>query len=475
LEGRAALKATIGLEIHVQLMTDSKLFCSCSTDIDGKEPNTEVCPICLGYPGSKPMLNRKAVDYGITIAQTLNSGIMSLIRFSRKNYFYPDMAKNFQITQYEVPLAKGGYLLVGDHSIGITRVHLEEDPAKLVHVGGGIINARGTLIDYNRAGVPLVEIVTDPDIQSTEEARDFLKKLSLTLEHLGVYDPHGEGSLRVDANVSIEGGNRVEVKNITGFRNVEKALNYEVVRQNSAINMGLEIVRETRHFDAETGVTSTLRLKEQEEDYGYIAEPDLTQIHIGVDWVSRLKDSMPELPDQRIQRFVDEYGITWFQSDIIVNTGLRMSEFYEECCGIYTDAKNIANWLVTYLLKSLNYEGVSIEESPVKPETFTELLLLIDDGTISERLAKELIKDYVSTGKSPRKLVEEKNLAMLPVDELRMVVQEMVAENPKAAEDYRSGKPKAAEYLIGQVLRRVRARASANTVRELVLEALREN
>ncbi|TFH18841.1 Asp-tRNA(Asn)/Glu-tRNA(Gln) amidotransferase subunit GatB [Candidatus Bathyarchaeota archaeon] len=469
------MKATIGLEIHVQLRTLSKLFCSCSTDIDEKEPNTEVCPICLGYPGSKPMLNRKAVDHGIIIAQALDSSIMPVIRFSRKNYFYPDMAKNYQITQYEVPLAEGGYLLVGDHRIGITRIHIEEDPAKLIHVGGGITTARETLIDYNRAGVPLVEIVTEPDIESTEEARAFLDKLSLILEHLGAYDPHGEGSLRVDANVSLDGGNRVEVKNITGFRNVEKALNYEVVRQSSANNMGLAIVRETRHFDAETGVTITLRLKEQEEDYGYIAEPDLTQISISEAWIQGLKASMPELPDQRIQRLVEQYGITRLQSNILVNTGLKMSEFYEECCRLYQDPKNIANWLITYLLKSLNYEGMNLEDSSVNPVTFTELLTLIDEGTISERLAKELIKDYVKTGESPRKLVKEKGLALLPVDELRGVVSEVVSENHKAVMDYRSGTAKAAEYLIGQVLRRVRARASASMVRELVLEALKEN
>jgi aspartyl-tRNA(Asn)/glutamyl-tRNA(Gln) amidotransferase subunit B len=469
------LKAKIGLEIHVQLKTHSKLFCSCSADIDYAEPNSVVCPICLGYPGSKPMVNRRAVEHGIRVAQALESMVMPVIRFSRKNYFYPDMSKNFQITQYEVPLAEGGYLLVAGHRIGITRVHLEEDPAKLVHVGGGITSSRGTLIDYNRAGVPLVEIVTEPDIGSTEEARDFLKKLSLILEHLGAYDPHNEGSLRVDANVSIEGGNRVEVKNITGFRNVEKALNYEVVRQTSAVNMGMSVVRETRHFDAETGVTSTLRLKEQEEDYGYIAEPDLTQIYISGEWVEALKASMPELPDQRIQRLVDQYGITRFQSDIIVNTGLRMSEFYEESCKLFSEAKNVANWLVTYLLKSLNFEGMSLEESLVRPETFTELLMLIDEGTISERLAKELIKDYVKTGKSPREIVAEKGLALLPVDDLRIVVSEIVGENPKAVGDYRSGKLKAAEYLIGQVLRRVRARASAGVVRELVLEALKEN
>ncbi len=466
------MKATIGLEIHVHMNTESKLFCSCSTDIGDKEPNTEVCPICLGYPGSKPKLNRRAVDFGMLIALALESKIESEIRFSRKNYFYPDMAKNFQITQYEIPLSSGGYLLVGDHRIGITRVHLEEDPAKLTHVGGGITNARETLIDYNRAGIPLVEIVTDPDIESTEEARAFLEKLSLILDHLGVYDPTEEGALRVDANISLDGGTRVEVKNITGFKNVEKALNYEVIRQKSAQNMGVPIVRETRHFDAGSGVTSTLRLKEQEEDYGYIAEPDLVKVRLTEDWIGRLKDTMPELPDQRIKRLVEQYEIPRFQASIIVHTGLQMSEFYENSCGLYPDSKIACNWLVTYLLKSLNYEGMSLKESGLAPETFVELLELIDEGTISERLAKELIKDYVKTGKSPRQLVKEKNLGLLGEDELRVVVKEVVAEFPKAAEDYRSGKEKAAEYLIGQTLRRIRARATANDVRRLVLEEL---
>jgi aspartyl-tRNA(Asn)/glutamyl-tRNA(Gln) amidotransferase subunit B len=466
------VKATIGLEIHVHLNTRSKLFCSCTTDIDDAEPNTEVCPICLGYPGSKPMLNRKAVDYGMTLALALESSIESEIRFSRKNYFYPDMAKNFQITQYEIPLSSGGQLLVGDHRIGITRIHLEEDPAKLTHVGGGITNARETLIDYNRAGIPLVEIVTNPDIESTEEARAFLEKLSLILDHLGVYDPTGEVALRVDANISLDGGNRVEIKNITGFKNVEKALNYEVIRQKSAQNMGMPIVRETRHFDAGSGITSTLRLKEEEEDYGYITEPDLVKINLTEEWIGRLKESMPELPDQRIKRLVEEYGIPRFQSDIIVRTGLQMSEFFEESCLLHSDHEAVCNWLVTFLLKSLNYEGMSFRESKLTPGTFVELLELIDEGTISERLAKELVKEYVKSGLSPRKLVKEKNLGLLDEGKLRTVVTEVVTEFPKAVDDFNSGKTKAAEYLIGQVLRRIRARATANDVRRLVLEEL---
>ena len=466
------MEAIMGLEVHVQLLTESKLFCSCSTQTDGREPNSSTCPICLGFPGSKPKVNRKAVEHGVIIAKALNCDHVPEIRFSRKNYFYPDMPKNFQITQYEVPLAIGGHLTLADKKIGITRIHLEEDPAKLIHVGGGITTARYNLIDYNRAGIPLVEIVTEPDIRSTKEARMFLEKLSLILDHLGVYVPGGEGSLRVDANISIEGGQRVEVKNITGFRNVEKALNYEIVRQRSMANMGMAVARETRHFDAETGTTSSLRTKEQEADYGYIIEPDLVKITLDPEWIEKLVSGMPELPDNRVERFIEQYKISRLQSRIIVHTGLDMSMFYEECCNLYGDPKKVANWVVTFLLKSLNYEGLTVRRSSVKPKTFVELLELIDEGVITERLAKELIKDYTVSGKSPRLIVEEKNLGLLSVDRLREVVTEVVSENPKAVEDYLSGNEKAVEYLLGQVLRRVRARGNPNQVRTLILEVL---
>jgi aspartyl-tRNA(Asn)/glutamyl-tRNA(Gln) amidotransferase subunit B len=467
------MEAIMGLEVHVQLLTESKLFCSCSTKT-GKNPNKNTCPICLGFPGSKPKVNRKAVEHGVVIAEALNCTHVPEIRFSRKNYFYPDMPKNFQITQYEVPLAKGGHLLLDEKKIGITRIHLEEDPAKLIHVGGDITNAKYNLIDYNRAGTPLIEIVTEPDIRSTKEARIFLEKLSLILDHLGVYDPSGDGSMRVDANISIEGGQRVEVKNITGFRNVEKALNYEIVRQRSMANMGIAVQRETRHFDAETGTTSSLRTKEQEEDYGYIIEPDLVKITLDSSWVDELVSGMPELPDHRVERLIEQYGISRLQSKIIVHTGLDMSRFYEDSCMLYGDPKKVANWVVTFLLKSLNYEGLTVRTSKVKPETFVELLELIDEGVIMERLAKELIKDYTVSGVSPRRIVEDKGLGLLAIDQLRAVVVEVVSENPQAVEDYRSGKEKAVEFLLGQVLRRVKARGNPNKVRELILEVLME-
>lgn len=466
------MEAVIGLEIHAHLLTESKLFCRCSTNLDNKKPNENTCPICLGFPGSKPMVNKSALDHGILIALALNCNVAPEIMFSRKSYFYPDMPKNFQITQYENPLAESGYIILGEKRIRIRRVHLEEDPAKLIHVGGGITSSRYNLIDYNRAGMPLVEIVTEPDIKDTKEARIFLEKLSVILDHLGVYEPTTEGALRVDANISLEGGQRVEVKNITGFRNVEKALNYEVVRQKSMSNMGLDVSRETRHFDAETGSTSSLRKKEYEDDYGYIDEPDLVRIQVDEPWIQQIRDRMPELPDSRIERFVEQYGISRLQARIIVNTGLQMSRFFEESCRLYHDPKIVANWLVTFLLKSLNYEGITLKESKVKPETFVELLKLIDEGTISERTAKELIKDYTLTGKSPRRLVEEKKLGLLSENELIPVIMDILNENRKAVQDYQDGRKKVVDYLIGQVLRRVKARATVEKVRILIVQIL---
>jgi aspartyl-tRNA(Asn)/glutamyl-tRNA(Gln) amidotransferase subunit B len=320
--------------------------------------------------------------------------------------------------------------------------------------------------------VPLAEIVTEPDITSPKEARLFLNKLSLILEHLGAYDPGREGSIRVDANISLEGGQRVEVKNITGFRTVEDALNYEIIRQQSMANMGIDVQRETRHYDAESNTTSSLRKKEYEEDYGYIVEPDLVKIVVGRDWLERLEAEMPELPDARVERFIEEYGIPRFQSGIIVNTGLDLSDFYEESCRLHGRPVEVANWVVTFLLKSLNYEGLSLRGSKVRAGTFVELLELIDEGVISERLARELIKEYVSTGESPRALVENMGLGLMGGDELKTVIESVLAENQKAVADYRSGREKAMDFLLGQILRRIQARGRPDEVKTLIKEAL---
>jgi aspartyl-tRNA(Asn)/glutamyl-tRNA(Gln) amidotransferase subunit B len=466
------LKAVIGLEVHVQLKTESKLFCGCSTRSKGVEPNGNTCPICLGFPGSKPKANRRAVEHAVKIAWALNCEVKPRFYFGRKSYFYPDMPKNFQISQYEMPLAHDGHLLLDNRRIGITRVHMEEDPARLVHVGGNISSSLYPLIAHNRSGVPLAEIVTEPDLTSSREARLFLRKLSLILEHLGTYDPGWEGAIRVDANVSLKGGQRVEVKNITGFRAVEDALNYEIIRQESMTKLGITVERETRHFDAKSNTTSTLRRKEQEEDYGYITEPDLVRIDVDEAWITRLESEVPELPDAMIQRYVKEYGVPRFQARIIVNTGLDFSRFFEESITLFPKARMVANWVVTFLLKSLNYEGINLQDSMVEPGTFVELLELINEETITERLARELIKDYVSTGESPRALVKRRGLSSAGRNELGETIKEVLSDNRKAVADYQAGRARVLDYLLGQVLRRIRARGDPIEVKRLIKESL---
>jgi aspartyl-tRNA(Asn)/glutamyl-tRNA(Gln) amidotransferase subunit B len=461
-------KVMMGIEIHIHLLTDSKLFCSCPTDSENKEPNELTCPICLGFPGSKPKVNKKVIDSGIMVAKALNCKISPTMFFSRKSYFYPDMPKNFQISQYEIPLATKGFLEITNKKIGITRVHVEEDPAKLAHVGGGITSAQYVLVDYNRAGIPLLEIVTDPDFENVREVREFLSKLSSILEHLEVYDSTKEASLRVDANISIEGGERIEIKNITGFANVDKALSYEIVRQENLLRMGQKVVRETRHFDADTKSTATLRKKETEEDYGYIFEPDLTDVEISEKWIGQMEKQMPELPDARIKRFVKQYKIPERDAKVIVYVDKALADFFEECCKIYRKPENVSRWIITDLLKCLNYQGQTIRESKVKPKTFVELLELIDKNEITERLAKEIIKEFVESGKSPKVIVKEKGLRKVEDKELQTAVKEVIKENKKAVEDYKSGKEKAIEFLVGQVLKKTKARADPNTVRELI-------
>lgn len=457
----------IGIEIHIHLLTKSKLFCSCSTDYESKEPNTLVCPVCLGFPGSKPKVNKKVIDSAILVAKALNCKINPEIFFSRKSYFYPDMPKNFQISQYEIPLAVSGYLEIPGKKIRIRRIHLEEDPAKLVHVGGDITSATHVLVDYNRAGIPLLEIVTEPDFESTKEVREFLSKLSSILEHLEVFNPSKEASLRVDANISLEGGERVEVKNITGFANVQKALDYEIIRQENLRRMGKRVERETRHFDAETRTTATLRKKEFEEDYGYIFEPDLTKIEITQAWIKSLK--MLELPDKRVERFVKEYKIPKQQASIIVFTDKALADFFEDCAKIYRNYKQLARWVVTDLLKCLNWNNLRVKESKVKPKTFVELLKLIDKKEITEILAKEIIKEYVPTGKLPKEIVKEKELTTIKdKEEIEKVALEVIKENKKAVEDYKAGVKKALEFLVGQVLKKTRKRADPKLIRKVI-------
>ena len=351
------MKVIIGLETHVQLNTKSKIFCGCENPVNLKleegeepEPNTYTCDVCLGLPGTKPRTNKVVVDMAMKVALALNCKIARETFHSRKTYFYPDMSKNYQITQYEIPLASGGYLLVGDHMIGITRIHLEEDPAKLVHVGG--VGGKYVLVDYNRAGIPLLEIVTDPDFSSPEEAREYLQKLETILEYMGVYDSSSNAVMKTDANISLDGGTRIEIKNITGARDIEKALKFEIVRQSNMLKRGLEIKRETRMWNPATSVTQSMRMKEGEEEYGYIFEPDLTEIEITDKSITNTKKHLPELPDQRYSRFVKQYKLPEKVAESIISE-LDLAELFE-IMAKKINPKVAGTWTSGYLKKTLN-------------------------------------------------------------------------------------------------------------------------
>jgi len=462
----------IGLEVHCQLNTRTKLFCSDLVDSENPKPNENTCPICLGFPGYKPKINKKAIEFAMTAALALECSIATEALFSRKTYFYPDLSKNYQITQYEMPLAEHGQLSIGGKKIRIRRLHLEEDPAQIAYVGGDITKAEYTLINYNRSGTPLIEIVTEPDFATPREAREFLEKLSSILEHIGIYEPTKEGSIRVDANISTS-GERVELKNITGFENVERALNFEIVRQNGLSRMQEQITRETRHFDAVTRITKKLRSKEYEEDYGYIFDPDLPAIRISDAWKREMIASMPELPDIRIARFVKEYDIDEYDAKVLVYYDKNLADFFEKCCKIYPKPKTIANWISNYLIKSLNWRSERIKDSKARPETFIELLKMIDKNEITERYAKELIKEYADTGLSPRELLK-RNKMQLTDEEVRDIVVNVLKENKNAAEELRSGRSEALQFLIGKALSLTRKQADPKRIKTIIMEELKK-
>ena len=461
----------IGIETHVQLNTKSKMFCSDRSEHGDEEPNSNTCPICLGFPGSKPRINRKAVEYGTLIGLALNCKINGNVFFSRKAYFYPDLSKNFQITQYEIPIAENGYVMMGDDKIRIKRVHVEEDPARLIYQNGDITSAESVLIDYNRAGVPLAEIVTDPDFKSPKQVKEFLERLASILEYLGVYDPSREMSLRVDANISMDGGERVEIKNITGFDSVEKALSYEVVRQSGLKRMNTKVQRETRHFNADLKTTSALRKKEYEEDYGYIFDPDLPMITLSDAYVQKIKKSMPELPEQRAERFDKDYNIGTNRARVIVYNGKPMADFFEASVQLYNNPEGISNWVVNYLMKSLNWRGERISKSKVRPDTFVQLVEMVDKGETTERYAKELIKRYVDTGTSPRALAEAEKVVLTEKDIIK-IVSDIIANNKKAADELKAGKNEAMQFLIGEALKETKKQTDPKKIREILAKLI---
>lgn len=459
-------KTVIGLEVHVQLGTNSKLFCGCSTK--EAEPNHHTCPTCLGYPGSKPVLNEKAVELGTRIAKALNFTINSPFYFSRKTYFYPDLAKNYQITQYEVPLGEKGLLkLSNGQEITLTRIHLEEDPAALIHDKEGF-----SLIDYNRSGIPLVEIVTDPVISSQADAHAFLDELSSILDYLDIF-LEGEASMKCDANISIAGHSRVEVKNITSFKGVERALLFEENRMRNLIKTGKEIVRETRGFDEETGTTRSLRSKEEEADYGYITDPDIPTVRLSEQYIQKIKENLPELPQDKQKRLVSSFQITTEQANVLVSEK-KLALLFEEILTQKIEPKITALFLTRELKAILNYDSLNLKIVPqVNTTSLVSLLKLLQEQKITEKIAKEATIQLVKNKKDPVEWIKEQGLIKdLSDDQTKEMVEKVLSQNQKAVTDFKNGEQKSFNFLLGLVMRETKGKADPRRAQQMLEELL---
>ncbi|MCR4335497.1 MAG: Asp-tRNA(Asn)/Glu-tRNA(Gln) amidotransferase subunit GatB [archaeon] len=427
-------------------------------------PNTRTCEVCLGFPGSKPVLNKKAVDYALMVAMAMNCRINKEFFFSRKTYFYPDLAKNYQISQYEVPVGEKGFLEVDGKKIRITRVHLEEDPASLVHESGTKQSAY-SLIDYNRSGIPLVEIVTEPDLESPEQARHFLDKLLTTLNYLGVY-AHGESVLKADCNLSIKGSERVEVKNVTGFKAVESALKAEEKRQRKMIESNEKIFLETRGFDAETNTTYAMRKKETEDDYGYIADPDLVKIVIDDAWLKELKDKIPELAEEKEKRFMKEFGLKEYDAKVIASDK-NLSELFEKSAK--ADPQLAVRFVSRELMGILNYNKLKIENTKVNAEGIIGLIELVKEGKVSDKNAKDALIKYTLEGIPPKEFLEKNNsLIDASSGDLEKAVKEIIKENQLVFDEFKSGNKKSLNFLIGQVMRKMKGKADARVIQKIL-------
>jgi aspartyl-tRNA(Asn)/glutamyl-tRNA(Gln) amidotransferase subunit B len=476
-----AMETVIGLEVHVELTTETKLFCGCSTAF-GAEPNTHVCPVCLGLPGVLPVANGVAIERSVLTALALGCRIAPWFKFDRKHYYYPDLPKNFQISQYDTPLSSDGKVeLSNGRTIRIKRLHLEEDAGKLVHEGAGDRISGGTaaLCDYNRAGIPLMEVVSEPDLKDPAEAVEYLKYIQSLVRYLGVSDANmEEGRLRCDANISVrpvdttELGAKIEIKNMNSFRGVERALAHEAVRQREALAAGEKLRQETRLFDEDSGTTRAMRGKEGAQDYRYFPEPDLLPFTFDEARVASLRASLPELPAARRARYVPAFGLSAYDAEVLT-ADRATADYFEAVVKAGAPAKAASNWVMTELLGALNQVGRPVSASPVKAEALGRLVALIEDSTISGKIAKTVFAEMFASGKGPDEIVKEKGLVQI-TDEgaIRKAVGEVLAANGKSVADFKAGKQAAMGFLVGQVMKATGGKANPKLVNQLLKEEL---
>lgn len=475
-------EAVIGLEIHCELKTKTKIFCGCATGF-GAEQNTHVCPVCLGLPGVLPTVNKRVVEFGIKAGLATNCTINKYSKFDRKNYYYPDLPKNWQTSQYDLPIAEHGWVDIdvdGEKKrIRLTRIHMEEDAGKLVHSGTTIKDSATSNVDYNRTGVPLLEIVSEPDLRSAEEARAYMEKIKAIMEYIDVSNCRmEEGNLRADINVSLrpvgtkELGTRTEMKNINSFKNLEDAINYEIERQEEVLEDGGHIVQETRTFDPARGITLSMRSKENAHDYRYMPEPDLPPIVTSEETIEKYRSELPELPDARRARLEKEYGLSDYDAGIITSSR-AMAEYFDAVVATGADPKLAANWIMGDLAKNLNEDGIDITKSPVSAERLGKMIGLIMKDTISGKIAKKVFKEMWTNKDEPEKIVKDKGLVQITdTGAIEAAVDAAIAANPKAVEEYKGGKKKAIGALVGQVMKATRGKANPQMVNKMLAEKL---
>ncbi len=472
-------EVVIGLEVHAQMKTKTKIFCGSTTEF-GKEHNSQVCPVCLGYPGVLPVLNKEVLRMSVLTGLALNCEIAEYSKFDRKQYFYPDLPKNYQISQYDMPICKDGRLQIGEKKIRINRIHMEEDAGKLVHAGAaGLAGSSYSLVDYNRTGIPLMEIVSEPDISSAEEARAYMEALREIVRYLGVCDGNlEEGSLRCDANISIrpvgqkEYGTRAEVKNMNSFRALQRAIEYEIDRQIDIVEAGGKVVQETRLWNDEKGITSSMRSKEEAHDYRYFPEPDLVPMKFDKEWVEQIRATMPELPEAKRNRYVSELGLSEYDAGVLVDF-MEMARFFDEVVTAGSNAKAASNWLMGDITAYLKENKVELSDTKLTVQNFVQMLDLIDKGIISKNIAKTILTHLIEKGGTAQDIVKEQGLSVISDDSaIRDIVVKVVANNPKEVEKFKAGKKQVLGFFVGQVMKETKGRAKPDVVNKMLIEEL---